>query len=122
MRKGLNPRQKNGAFRRKMRARFEAMDAPCEICQGKLGRIHYEEKSCSDNPLSFVIDERLPVSRWRENGYESPEAVCMDVSNLCAAHWICNAKKSNKMPGDGARVLKSVFVTDGNWKEEQQNG
>ena len=29
-----NPRYKNGNFRRKMRARFKAMDAPCGICGG----------------------------------------------------------------------------------------
>ena len=91
-----NPRYANGNFRRKMRARFKAADAPCGICQGRLGPIHYEEPSNAQHPLSFVIDERFPVSRWQEFGYSSPEAACKDINNLVAAHYICNANKSNK--------------------------
>ena len=52
-----NPRYKNGHLRRKHRARFKAMNAPCGICKGKLGPIHYDEPSDHNHPLSFVIDE-----------------------------------------------------------------
>ena len=52
-----NPRYANGNYRRKCRARFKAMDAPCGICKGRLGPIHYDEPSDSKHPLSFVIDE-----------------------------------------------------------------
>lgn len=99
-----------------MRARFKAMDAPCGICKGRLGRIHYEEPSDARHPLSFVIDERLPVSRWREFGYSSPEDVCMDANNLTAAHYCCNQMKSNKVnfnverKGTGGRIQ-----LDGDW-------
>lgn len=90
----LNPRYANANLRRKHRARFKAMDAPCGICQGRLGRIHYEEPSDVNHPLSFVIDEIKPISRFREFGYSSKEAAAQDWSNLQAAHRICNQNKS----------------------------
>ena len=112
----VNPRYKNGNFRRKIRARFKAMGAPCGICGGRLGEIHYDEPSDSKHPLSFVIDEIIPVSRWKEGGYNRPEGACLDKNNLQAAHWICNSKKSNKI------ITKSetgcsirVNVPDGAW-------
>lgn len=109
-----NPRYKNGNFRRKIRARFKAMDAPCHICGGRLGRIHYEEPSDYLHPLSFCVDEIKPVSRWREFGYDSPEAACKDIDNLAAAHWICNQKKAARVPEDRHRVRRATVV-DGNW-------
>ena len=110
-----NPRWSNGNLRRKHRARLKAMDAPCGICGGRFGPIHYDEPSDSDHPLSFVIDEKIPVSRWFEYGYESPEAAAKDWSNLQAAHYICNAKKGNRMPSDGQRIEKLVNLPDGDW-------
>ena len=91
-----NPRRQNGNKRRKNRERFKAMNAPCGICKGRLGRIHYEEPSESQHPLSFVIDEIRPVSRWREFGYSSAREAAEDWNNLQAAHYCCNALKSNR--------------------------
>ena len=62
---GKNPRYANGNQRRKYRARFKAMGAPCGICKGKLGPIRYDEPSDAQHPLSFVIDEIKPISRYR---------------------------------------------------------
>ena len=110
-----NPRYKNGNRRRKMRARFKAMQLPCAIC----GRpIDYEAPSNSDHPLSFVLDEDHPVSRWREFGYSSPSEAAQDWDNVQAVHWICNAKKSNNTTREIRRkmnqpVIKNVL--DGNW-------
>lgn len=90
-----NPRYKNGTLRRKNRARLKAMGQPCYLC----GRaIHYDEPSDHNHPWSFVIDEAIPVSRWKEFGYPSPEAVANDFNNLRPAHYICNAQKSNRTP------------------------
>ena len=113
-----NPRYQNGTLRRKYRARFRAMGAPCGICGGRLGPIHYDEPSDSRHPLSFVIDEVRPVSRWREFSYPSPEAAARDWSNLQAAHWICNAKKGAGY--QGAKRENDFFahppiVPDGQW-------
>jgi len=92
------------------------MGAPCGICRGRLGPIHYDEPSDAQHPLSFVIDEIRPVSRWKEFGYDSPEAAAQDWDNLQAAHWICNQKKSNKIgETEVGQVVKKINIIDGNW-------
>lgn len=114
-----NPRYKNGNLRRKNRARFKAMQLPCGICKGRLGDIHYDEPSDSKHPLSFVIDEIRPVSRWKEFGYPSPEAAANDWNNLQPAHYCCNALKSNKTNAEMAKkspkLKRFAMVKDGNW-------
>lgn len=109
---GNNPRSKNGNMRRKYRARFKAMGAPCGICKGKLGPIHYDEPSDYLHPLSFVIDEIKPVSRWKEFGYASPEAAAQDWNNLQASHYCCNAAKGSRTE---LKPLKKILVSDGQW-------
>ena len=110
-----NPRYANGNLRRKNRARFKAMDAPCGICKGRLGPIHYDEPSNAKHPLSFVIDEINPVSRWRQYGYSSPEEAANDWANLQAAHYCCNQAKGNKTPADIRPRVKTVNLSDGEW-------
>lgn len=112
-----NPRYANGSLRRKHRARMKAMGAECGICKGRLGEIHYNEPSNSSFPLSFVIDEIHPVSRWKEFGYSSKEAAAQDWNNLQAAHYICNAKKSNKTMIELNQAPRKIMVNvpDGNW-------
>ena len=111
-----NPRYANGNLRRKYRARFKAMNAPCGICKGRLGPIQYDEPSDAQHPLSFVIDEIKPVSRWREFGYSSPKAAAQDWNNLQAAHYCCNQAKSNHVEGD-TRIKRINFIgkSDGEW-------
>jgi 5-methylcytosine-specific restriction endonuclease McrA len=65
--------------------------------------------------LSFVIDEIRPVSRWKEFGYDSPAAAAQDWDNLQAAHWICNAKKSNKIGNEARETTRKINIIDGNW-------
>ena len=110
-----NPRYQNGNFRRKMRARFKTRGDVCGICKGRLGEIHYNEPSDSNHPLSFVIDEIKPISRFKEFGYESRRAAAEDINNLQAAHWICNAKKGAKVKGDRGFIRTIVNVSDGDW-------
>lgn len=92
-----NPRYANGSKRRKNRARIKALGMPCGICGGRLGPIHYDEPSDYRHPLSFVVDEIKPVSRWKEFGYASARACAEDFDNLQPAHYICNQMKSNKI-------------------------
>lgn len=113
-----NPRYKNGNLRRKHRARFKAMGAQCGICGGRLGPIHYDEPSDAEHPLSFVIDEIRPVSKWKIFGYSSPAAAANDWTNLQAAHYCCNAAKGAKTdytptPVPGPEMPGSV--PDGSW-------
>ena len=94
---------------------MRAAGGPCGICGGKLGPIHYDEPSDAAHPLSFVIDEIRPVSKYREHGYDSPEAAAADWNNLQPAHWICNAKKSNHVGTTAKTVPAKTFVVDGDW-------
>ena len=111
-----NPRTQNGTLRRKYRERLKAMNAECGICKGKLGEIHYNEPSDWKHPLSFVVDEIKPVSRWKEFGYRSAREAAEDWNNLQAAHYICNSRKSNKTDTDTtASLRKNLFVKDGEW-------
>ena len=110
-----NPRHANGNLRKKYRARLKAQGGPCGICGGRLGPIHYDEPSDAAHPLSFVIDEIQPISRFKEFGYDSPEAAAQDWSNLQAAHYCCNAAKSNHVAEDKRRPQRRPTVSDGNW-------
>ena len=111
----INPRYQNGNLRRKMRARFKARGDVCGICKGRLGEIHYNEPSDAKHPLSFVIDEIKPISRYKEFGYESKRAAAEDINNLQAAHYICNQKKGAKVKGDSGFDHTIVNVSDGAW-------
>ncbi len=113
--KKSNPRSSNGALRRKYRQRFRAMGAACGICGGRLGPIRYDEPSDAAHPLSFVIDEIVPVSKYYAGGYASREAAAQDWGNLQAAHYVCNAAKSDKMRGEAAAQSARMFTPDGEW-------
>lgn len=116
--KNYNPRRANGTLRNKHRARLRALGLPCAICGGA---IHYGEPSDSAHPLSFVVDEKLPVSRWKEFGYSSAKEAAQDWNNLQPAHYICNATKSNKTAGEMARRMNKIekktisWLPDGSW-------
>ena len=105
----VNPRYANGALRRRNRSRLKAMGCPCGICGGQ---INYDEPSDAQHPLSFVVDEIKPVSRWKEFGYPSPRAAAEDWNNLQAAHYICNARKGNRTDFN-RKIYKNV--SDGSW-------
>lgn len=101
MAKNINPRWKSGK-RRLYQQRFKALQLPCAICGRKIdyslpyyftdeaGRKHV-------NMWAFVIDEKIPISKWKEAGYSSPAEASNTWENLQPAHAICNAKKGNKI-------------------------
>ena len=82
-----NVRYKNGAARRRLRARLKARRDPCWICQafGRPSEIDYSLPA--RHPMSFEVDELVPVSRGG-----SPT----DIGNVAAAHRICNEWRGNK--------------------------
>lgn len=88
------------------------MQAPCGICGGRLGPIHYDEPSDAKHPLSFVIDEIKPISKYKQYGYDSKEEAAKDFNNLQAAHYCCNAAKGAK-----THVTKRIYnmQSDGDW-------
>lgn len=110
-----NPRNANGNKRRKHRARLKALGKECGICKGRLGPIDYDAPSDSAHPLSFVIDEIKPVSRWREFGYSSAREAAEDWNNLQPAHYYCNQIKSNRVEGEVVKVKKIFPLADGKW-------
>ena len=110
-----NPRYANGALRRANRARLRAMGGECGICHGRFGPIHYDEPSDAQHPLSFVVDEIKPVSKWRQFGYSSPRAAAEDWTNLQPAHYWCNAQKGNKTALPRPKLVKITKIRDGNW-------
>ena len=110
-----NPRYTNGNLRRKHRARFKAMNAPCGICHGRFGPIHYDEPSDAQHPLSFVIDEIKPISRYKEYGYGSKEEAAQDWENLQAAHYCCNAAKSDRPAAALTQRISSKTISSKAW-------
>lgn len=102
----LNPRQSNNRARKRAAQRYAAMNAPCALCNGRRGDIHYDEPRSHLFPLSLVIDEIRPVSRWREFGYESAKACASDPNNWQPAHYVCNAEASDKREKNGKRNKK----------------
>ena len=82
-------RYANGHARRKVRAWLKAQGRPCALC----GRpIDYDLPA--GDPMSFEVDEIVPVSRGG-----SP----IDQANVQPAHRICNQKKGNRMGGEDPR-------------------
>lgn len=90
-----DPRTRNGNARRKLRARLRAEGRPCHIC-----RMSIDYSLPSGDPMSFEVDELVPVSRGGDP---------LDYANVGAAHRICNQRRGNRMPGDeGTRGLPVV--------------
>lgn len=90
-----DPRTRNGHARRKLRARLRGEGRPCHIC-----RMLIDYSLPAGDPMSFEVDELVPVSRGGDP---------LDYGNVDAAHRICNQRRGNRMPGDeGARGLPIV--------------
>ena len=82
-----NIRSSNGSARRKARARLKAEGRGCWICKafGRPSAINYDLPA--GHPLSFEVDELVPVSKGG-----SP----IEYSNLDATHRGCNEWRGNK--------------------------
>ena len=102
-----NPRQVKGRLRKKAAQRFAAINAPCALCKGARGDIHYDEPRDHLHPLSLAIDEIRPVSRWREFGYESAIACACDPDNWQATHTICNSEAGDKRKAKKVKLIAS---------------
>lgn len=89
-RSSANPRYKYRTRREALRARLKAEGNPCHIC-GKA--IDYSLPA--GHPLSFEVDEVVPVSRGGDP---------LSYENCKASHRICNQRKGAKMNWRTMRV------------------
>lgn len=83
-----NPRRSNGYRRNQIRDKWKAIGAPCALC-GKA--INYDLPA--GDPMSFEVDEIIPVSRGGDP---------LDFSNTQPAHRCCNQRK-----GAGTQTTRS---------------
>jgi len=91
-----NNRYSNGSARRKLRARLKSEGRGCWICRafGRDDRIDYTLPA--GHPMSFEVDELVPVSRYFEGGYPDKQSCALDYNNVDAAHRCCNEWRHNK--------------------------
>lgn len=97
--------------RKALRLRMAAMGLPCAICGKPIDyslphQVRINGKLvCNDD--AFELDEIIPVSRWREGGYVSPEQCANDPNNHQPTHRRCNRQKSNYYIGNKPKHKKS---------------
>ena len=89
------------------------MGLPCALCGSPIDYTlpYYvidENGRKRVNMLAFVIDEKIPISKWQQGGYKSPADCANDYNNLQPAHAICNAREGNK---------ESIHITAGRLPE-----
>lgn len=76
-----NPRRANGARRTALRKRVAALGLPCAICHKPI-----DYSLPAGHPMSYELDEIVPVSRYREGGYASAQQAALDLGNVQPAH------------------------------------
>jgi hypothetical protein len=93
-----NPRYANGHRRRELRRWLRSQRRPCWICVafGKSGAIDYSLPA--GHPLSFEVDELVPVSK-RGNP--------LSRSNVDAAHRCCNQWRGNRSVEEVLRIARN---------------
>ena len=94
-------RYANGARRRALVARVRAMGGPCHICG-----LPIPPDAPPGTPLSFELDELVPVSKGG-----SPT----DPSNVAPSHRCCNAWRGNKSIDRVAAIRSEVRARFGPW-------
>lgn len=87
-----NPRRANGSRRTALRNRVKAMGLPCHLCGQPIDYslttyVDPKDGRTKRHPLSFELDELVPVSKGG-----SP----FDIDNVAPAHRICNQRRGNK--------------------------
>ena len=86
-----NPRTSNGHRRRQLRLWWKAQGLPCALCGQDI-----DYSLPYGNPMSFEVDEIIPVSRGGDP---------LSRENTQPAHRICNQRKGNRV---GRQVKPSL--------------
>ena len=63
--------------------------------------------------MSYELDEIVPVSRYREGGYATPQQAALDPMNVAPAHRICNQRRGNRLMSELRKPVD--FPTSGGW-------
>lgn len=96
-----NPRYANGSARRKLRAWLKVQGRPCHICGQAI-----DYSLPAGDPLSFEVDEIVPVSKGGDP---------LDRSNVAAAHRICNQRRGNRDIGQKLSTASTPVITSRRW-------
>ena len=96
-----NPRYANGNERRKLREWLRSQGLPCHICGQAI-----DYSLPAGDPMSFEVDEIVPVSRGG-----SP----YDRSNVAPAHRICNQRRGNRDLADAGAEVDPPIRTSRDW-------
>lgn len=96
-----NPRYANGHRRREIRKWLMATQDVCALCGKPI-----DKSLKTPHPMSFEVDEIVPVSRGGDP---------LDRSNVQAAHRICNRRKSNMAQPRTKRVISAPLPRSRDW-------
>lgn len=99
-------RYSNGSRRRALVRRVKAMGMPCWICGMPI-----DAALPAGHPLSFELDELVPVSKGG-----SPT----DPANVAGVHRLCNQWRSNKSMGSVEDIKSEVVRRFGGWSSPFQ--
>ena len=103
-----NPRRSNGSLRDRNRRRMIAEGRGCWICRafGRPDAIDYSLPA--RHPMSFELDELVPVSKYWLGGYASAEACALDYANCDAVHRCCNNWRKAKTVGEVLAIARKA--------------
>ena len=97
-----NPRRSNSTQRNRIRNRLAAMSMPCALCGQPI-----DYSLPPGNPMSFEVDEIVPVSCGGDP---------LDINNCQPAHRICNQRRGNKpLSALNVRPLTKPPTTSTDW-------
>lgn len=96
-----DPRQRNGHRRRELRRWLRSQGLPCHLCG-----LPIDYSLPAGHPMSFEVDEIVPVSRGGDP---------LDRSNVAPAHRICNERRGNRPITEPARPRDLLSVTSQEW-------
>lgn len=110
-------RWKNGSARRALLeyVRRRAADGePCALCGKPIDVtlpqwfIDPKDGRRKRAPWSCECDEVIPVSRYREGGYATPQQCALDRNNVQPVHRICNQRAGDKVRAAPRRIIRAV--------------
>jgi hypothetical protein len=87
---------------------MKAEGRECWICKafGRPAAIDYSLPA--RHPLSFELDELIPVSKYWLGGYESREQCALDYNNNAATHRCCNNWRKNKTVDEVLKLARQA--------------